>query len=144
LALLAAGRETDARAWLVSAAARQGDARAPLGEPAYWRAQALRALGDDDAAAGLLEHLLRSARQRATQPQTIDYFATSLPTFLVFEDDLDQRNRVECRYLEALALSGLGRSDTAIPLFREVLDLDVSHTGAHRHLQVLGTNEGQN
>jgi tetratricopeptide (TPR) repeat protein len=142
LALLAAGRETDATAWLASAAAPQGDARAPLGEPTYWQARALRALGDEDGATDLFERLLQSARQRAAQPQTIDYFATSLPTFLVFEDDLDHRNRVECRYLEALALSGLGQYDTATHLLSEVLELDISHSGARWHLQAIAADLG--
>ena len=142
MALLAAGRETDATAWLASAAAPQGDARAPLGEPTYWQARALRALGDEDGATDLFERLLQSARQRAAQPQTIDYFATSLPTFLVFEDDLDHRNRVECRYLEALALSGLGQYDTATHLLSEVLELDISHSGARWHLQAIAADLG--
>ena len=112
LALLATSRKTDAQAWLTLAATPQGDPRAPLGEPAHWQAQALRALGDDKAATGLWEQLLLSARQHAAQPQAIDYFATSLPTFLVFADDLGHRNRVDCHYLEALALSGLGHLDS--------------------------------
>jgi tetratricopeptide (TPR) repeat protein len=115
----------------------QGDPRAALGEHAYWRAEARRALGDEDAAAALLHELLRSARKRAVQPHKIDYFATSLPTFLVFEDDLERRNLVACRYLEALALAGLGRRAAAARRFREALDLDVAHEGAARHLSDL-------
>ena len=102
--------------------------------PTTGRPQARRALGEQDAAAELLQALLRSARQRSTQPQKIDYFATSLPTFLVFEDDLDRRNVVVCRYLEGLALAGLGRRGAAVRRFREVLELDVAHEAAARHL----------
>jgi tetratricopeptide (TPR) repeat protein len=137
LALRAAGRESDARTWFTWAAMAQGDPRAALGEHAYWRAEAGRALGDEDAAAALLHELLRSARKRAVQPHKIDYFATSLPTFLVFEDDLERRNLVACRYLEALALAGLGRRAAAARRFREALDLDVAHEGAARHLSDL-------
>jgi tetratricopeptide (TPR) repeat protein len=143
LALRTAGRQSEAQGWLRSAATPQGDTRVPLGEPAYWQAEAFRALGDESAATGLLEKLLWSAHQRAHQPQTIDYFATSLPTFLVFEDDLDHRNRVECRYLEALALVGLTRRDAAISLLREILDLDQAHIGARWHLRLLGAETGQ-
>ena len=143
LALLAADRNTDAQAWLTLAATPQGDSRAPLGEPAYWRAAALRALGDHSSAAALLEQLLLSARQRAEQPQAIDYFATSLPTFLLFADDLGHRNRVDCHYLEALAMSGLGRFDDAVAKLRTVLDLDTAHVGARWHLRVLDTESAE-
>ncbi len=137
LAQRAAGRDGETGDWLKSAAAYQGETGAPPGEAAYWRALAMRALGDETGAAALLENLLRSARKRARQPQRIDYFATSLPTFLIFEDDLDLRNRTACRYLEGLALAGLGRRRPAIRALRDVLDLDVNHARAAWHLQAL-------
>jgi hypothetical protein len=37
----------------------------------------------------------------------IDYFATSLPLLLVFEDDLNQCKRKNAEYLIALAKNGL-------------------------------------
>ena len=87
--------------------------------------------------------MLRSARQRGAEPQKIDYFATSLPTFLVFEDDLGHRNRAECHYLEALGLVGLGRRSAAKQHFLRVLDLDVAHAGAGWHLRRLGFDQGR-
>ena len=143
LALRAAGRESEALRWLNLAATVQGAPQAAGGEPTYWQAQARRALGDEDAATDLLEHLLRSARQRGAEPQKIDYFATSLPTFLVFEDDLGHRNRAECHYLEALGLVGLGRRSAAKQHFLRVLDLDVAHAGAGWHLRRLGFDQGR-
>jgi tetratricopeptide (TPR) repeat protein len=89
LAHRAAGHDGAAREWFAAAAAAQGDERLPPGEPAYWRARALCALDDEARATALLLALLRSARGRARKPQRINYFATSLPTFLVFDDDLD-------------------------------------------------------
>ena len=140
LALLTTGRRTDAQNWLTLAATPQGDPRAPLGEPAYWRARALQALGDDRSAAGLLEQLLLSARQSAEQTQAIDYFATSLPTFLVFADDLGRRNQVDSHYLEALALSGLGHLDAAVANFRTVLNLDPLTQVRVWHLRALDSD----
>ncbi len=141
LALRAAGRESEARRWLNLAATVQGVAQAAEGEPTYWQAQARRALGDEDGATDLLGHLLRSARRRAAEPQKIDYFATSLPTFLVFEDDLDRRHRVECHYIEALALAGLGDRSGAKQQLLQVLDLDVAHAGAVWHLGRFGFDQ---
>lgn len=132
------GHEEEARTWFERAAAGQGDSKAPAGEPTYWRARANIALGDEDGARALLQQLLLSARRRSRQPQLADYFATSLPAFLVFEDDLDLRNRVECRYLESLALAGLGRPRAAARGLREVVALDVDHARAAWHLRELG------
>ena len=43
----------------------------------------------------------------------MDYFAVSLPDFLVFEDDLDRRNRIHCHYMMALGYLGLGERGQA-------------------------------
>ena len=40
----------------------------------------------------------------------MDYFAVSLPDFLVFDDDLNGRNRIHCQYMAALGYLGLGES----------------------------------
>ena len=143
LAHRAAGRDGDGGNWLKSAATFQGDNGEPPGEPAYWRALAMRALGDETGASSLLEALLRSARRRARRPQRIDYFATSLPTFLIFEDDLGLRNRTLCRYLEGLALAGLGRNRAAARALRDVLGLDVNHVRAAWHLHQLTAGRGR-
>jgi tetratricopeptide (TPR) repeat protein len=137
LAHRAAGDDESVHAWMARAATAQGDIRGPLAESAYWRARALRAIDHEDGATALFRELLRSARTRAAEPQRIDYFATSLPTFLVFDDDLDRRNRVECRYLESLALAGLGQVRAAVRGLREVLELDVDHVRAAWHLRTL-------
>ncbi|CAN5844353.1 DUF5107 domain-containing protein [soil metagenome] len=135
LAHRAADNEEAAREWLTRAAARQGDPREGMAEAAYWQALAMRALGDEQAALALLRELLRAATRRASQEVRIDYFATSLPTFLLFEDDLELRNRVTCRYLQGLALAGLGRQRAAARAFRDVLALDVNHLPAAQRLK---------
>ena len=37
----------------------------------------------------------------------VDYFAVSLPDFLIFDDDLNRKNKAHCYYL--MGLSYLGR-----------------------------------
>jgi hypothetical protein len=51
---------------------------------------------------------------------TLDYFAVSLPDFLVFDEDLSRRNRVHCHYMTASGYLGLGDKATApeMPLYR--------------------------
>ncbi len=65
-----------------------------------------------------------------------DYFAVSLPDFLVFDQDLNQRNRIHCRYMMGLGLLGLGDAVGAQAQFDAVLELDVNHLGAKIHRQM--------
>jgi tetratricopeptide (TPR) repeat protein len=101
-----------------------------LSEATYWRALALRRQGNGAAAKELLEHLRAAAQRQGGAEVRIDFFATSLPSMLLFEDDLGRRNRAQSRYLEALAHLGLGSPDLARSAFEEVLGLDPSHAGA--------------
>ncbi|BBI32682.1 DUF5107 domain-containing protein [Cohnella abietis] len=64
----------------------------------------------------------------------IDYFAVSLPDFLVFEDDLNKRNEIHCRYMRGLGLLGLGRREEAAEELVHALRLDGNHLGAFIHL----------
>ena len=86
-------------------------------EATYWRALALRRQGETAAAAQLLEDLRAAAQRQSEAEVRIDFFATSLPAFLLFEDDLARRNRAQSRYLEGLAQLGLGSLDLARAAF---------------------------
>ncbi|WP_435920762.1 DUF5107 domain-containing protein [Paenibacillus sp. DYY-L-2] len=66
----------------------------------------------------------------------IDYFAVSLPDFLVFEDDLNKRNRIHCLYMIGLGLLGLGRTAEAKQRLGEVLNLEPNHQGALIHISL--------
>ena len=131
----AARHLAEARRWFEQAIAPQGDPATPIGEGTFWRALAHRELGDEDATDELLRLLLAAARKRARTPVRIDYFATSLPTFLLFDDDIDARNRTECRYLAGLAQLGLGNTSAARLAFHEVLRADPNHLGAAARLR---------
>ncbi|MEK3795274.1 DUF5107 domain-containing protein [Paenibacillus sp. FSL R7-0204] len=63
----------------------------------------------------------------------LDYFAVSLPDFLVFEDDLNRRNVIHCRYMRGLGLLGLGRYEAAAAELDLALALDPNHQGAGIH-----------
>lgn len=67
----------------------------------------------------------------------IDYFAVSLPDFLVFEDDLNLRNAVHCHYMLGLGYFGRQEREKARTHFSEVLKMDVNHQGARVHLEML-------
>ncbi|MCX6080815.1 MAG: DUF5107 domain-containing protein [Chloroflexi bacterium] len=67
----------------------------------------------------------------------IDYFDVSLPDFLVFDVDLNQRNRLHCHYMLGLGYLGLGNLAMAKEHFDAVLVLDASHLGASLHLRLI-------
>ncbi|MEK4854160.1 DUF5107 domain-containing protein [Paenibacillus sp. FSL H7-0756] len=75
----------------------------------------------------------------------LDYFAVSLPDFLVFEDDLNRRNVIHCRYMRGLGLLGLGRYEAAAAELDTALALDPNHQGAGVHRRMAGSalNRGQ-
>jgi tetratricopeptide (TPR) repeat protein len=104
LALRALGREDEAREALGLAANAAGDfqdmAVVAHSELSVFRGRALAALGRPAEARAHYDAILAwISATRATAPQ-IDYFATSLPNLLVFEDDLRTTRDVQ---LDALA-----------------------------------------
>jgi len=133
-----AGDERAARLSLETACASVTDPADGLVPADAWRARALRELGDPAAADQVLRGMLRTARARRARRARVDYFATSLPAFLLFADDLALRERIGSRYLEGLALQGLGRARAARAAFREVAALDPNHLEARLRLSELG------
>ena len=107
----------------------------------YYQALALRKLGDENAACKTLRELLDDATRQEAVEVKIDYFATSLPNFLLFEDDLQKRNRIDCLFLAGLAQSGLGQGKQAEEKFRQVLALDINHLWARLEFGRLAPSE---
>ena len=104
-------------------------------EMTYWSALALRRLGRNDEADALLAAVLAYAEALEKKTPTIDYFATSLPAMLLFDEDLGKRQHITAMFLRAQALLGLGRHAEAQAALDEVLRLDRSHAAA-RDLRV--------
>jgi hypothetical protein len=111
-----------ARYW--TAAAAPLDA---LSIHSYFQAKALVALGEEQAAHEVLVSLEDFAATRMRTEPKIDYFATSLPNLLLFDDDLKKRNRVESMLLSALASDGLGSRERAINDLEAAIEQDRNH-----------------
>jgi tetratricopeptide (TPR) repeat protein len=124
------GSAETARPWFERAASAQGDPAEPQQEARYWRALALRAMGREAEAVAMLEEMRRDARRSQRADARIPYFATSLPTLILFEDDLTRRARLEAAYLEGLALRGLGKAVAARRALAAVAASDPAHQGA--------------
>jgi len=102
-------------------------------ETIFYQGLALMKLGKSVAAKNRFETLARFGREHLDDTIEIGFFAVSLPEFMVFDDDLNRRNQINCRYLQALGLLGLGRSSEAQSQFDKVLRLDPAHLGARLH-----------
>ena len=134
MAMKASENEADAARFFSEGAAQEGDFIAmevsAHSEMTWYRALSLRELGREAEADQLLRELREYARKKLGSEAKIDYFATSLPLMLVFEEDLQKRNQRESKYLLALAEAGLGHIEEAKILANEVLQLNSMHTGA--------------
>ncbi len=91
-------------------------------------------LGRRDAAVERFESLVRYGEQQFDQPVSIDFFAVSLPDFLVFEADLVTNHQLHCRFMRALGLIGLDRFREAESEFQQILAFDANHLGAVLHM----------
>ncbi|HPA17356.1 MAG TPA: DUF5107 domain-containing protein [Verrucomicrobiae bacterium] len=96
-------------------------------ELTYFSALACGRLGRGDRMRRLLRDLLAHARGLAVAEAKTDYFATSLPTMLLFDDDLRRRQATAALFLQAQAQMGLGRQGEARRLLRRVLAIDPNH-----------------
>jgi tetratricopeptide (TPR) repeat protein len=125
------GDASSAHDWFRKAAALSGDFQKmsvrAFSEMTYYKGLALRALGKKKESDRLFRDLLAYANALTTTVPKIDYFATSLPAMLLFEDDLKRRNTMTARFLQAQAKIGLGDLAQGRRLLRQVLALDRNH-----------------
>jgi tetratricopeptide (TPR) repeat protein len=85
----------------------------------------------------IFEKFIHFGQQHMQDKIRIDYFAVSLPDMLVFDVDINLRNRVHCTYLIGLGHLGLGDYARAQQYLEEVLRLDNNHQGAATSLQMI-------
>ena len=88
-----------------------------------------RQLGQEDKARGLFNKLINYGKQHIYEHQVMDYFAVSLPDLLRWEDSLDLKNQIHCKYMLALGYYGLGDKAHALRYLAEVEALDNNHQG---------------
>jgi tetratricopeptide (TPR) repeat protein len=104
----------------------------------HWSAQALGRLGRAAEREALLLALEEHAAGLLASEARVDYFATSLPTMLLFEDDLQKRQEVGAHVMLAQARLGLGDPGGARRHLAEALRRDPSHAVAGDLLRELG------
>jgi hypothetical protein len=93
----------------------------------YYSALSLEKLGQRANAKKLFRDLLAYAQKLKKTNAKIDYFATSLPTMLLFDDDLQFRQETAALFLQAQAQLGLGKITNAKSILQTVLRRDPNH-----------------
>ena len=127
----ALGDKNSARQHWLTAATFKGDFQEmsvrAFSEMTYYSAWSWERLGQTAKATKLFADLLAYAQNLQKTPARIDYFATSLPTMLLFDDDLQVRQETTALFLQAQAHLGLKRRAKAKRLLAQVLKRDPSH-----------------
>ncbi len=106
-------------------------------EMMYYAALALRALDDEAEAHRRFELFVQYAKEHEDDNIKIDYFAVSLPDFLIFEADLNRKNKVHCLYMAALGHLGLGEKEQAVTCAKQGLVLDCCHAGLKEMVRMM-------
>jgi len=141
IALKALGKTNEANAYFLKSTQEEGDfidmAVSAYSELSYYKALSLKELGKTEEAQKLLRAIQQFGEAKLKEKAQIDYFATSLPLLLVFEEDIQKRNIIDAKYLIALAQVGLGDKKNALLNLKEVLQLNSMHVGAKDLLQLV-------
>jgi tetratricopeptide (TPR) repeat protein len=141
-----AGRGSDEKAKAAFEQAARGERELSLSmsyndQPAdmlFFQGLACARLGKDGDTRECFSRLVDYAERHGHDTVSTDYFAVSMPDFLIFEDDLTRRNSIFCKYLLGLGLLGLeAGEEKARALFEKVLVDEPSHSGAREILRDL-------
>jgi tetratricopeptide (TPR) repeat protein len=99
----ALGRDGSAEASWEAAAQYSGDfvgmSTQEFSDQTYWTIRALMSLGRTSEARDLTDRLAEYASGLLTTPARIDFFATSLPSLLIFHDDPNKVRHAEARVI---------------------------------------------
>jgi hypothetical protein len=130
-ALAGLGQDEAARARWLAAATFKGDfqemSARGFSEMTYYSALAWDKLQKAAIKRKCLRNLLAYGRKLEKTPAEIDYFATSLPTMLLFDDDLQFRQKNQALFLQAQAKFGLGQRKAAAAILKTILKREPSH-----------------
>lgn len=95
-----------------------------------YKGLAAQKLGNQRSANACFYKLIDYGEKHIRDHMRIDYFAVSLPDFLIFEENLNLKNEAHCYYLMGLGRLGLRDFAEAQEHFAEVVKRDLSHQNA--------------
>jgi tetratricopeptide (TPR) repeat protein len=92
----------------------------------FYQGLAWRELGEEDKARSCFNKLIAHGEKHLLEKCRIDYFAVSLPDLVIWDDDLNNRNKVHCYYVMALGYSGLGNDAESEKYYNTIKELDIN------------------
>jgi tetratricopeptide (TPR) repeat protein len=98
-------------------------------EKIFYQGLALYKLGREGEAHGRFYKLINYGKQHVYDKVIMDYFAVSLPDLLIWDDSLDVKNLIHCKYMLTLGYYGMGDKKHAERYLKEVESLDNNHQG---------------
>lgn len=99
-----------------------------------YKGLAKKELGDTKAAHACFNKLMDYGERHVYDTAKNDFFAVSLPDFLIFDDDMDRKNKAHCYYLMGLANLGTGNKKEAAEQFKKALKYDSNHQNCRIYL----------
>lgn len=94
-------------------------------------------LGKQKEANACFYKLLEYGESHFGDDVRVDYFAVSLPDFLIFEDDLNARNKAHCEYLMGLGELGFGNISLSEKHMKQALQYDRNHQNCSKYLNLI-------
>ena len=98
-------------------------------EMIFYQGLALMELNRNEQAMNRFNKLIAYGEKHIFDQIKIDYFAVSLPDLMIFDDDLNKRNKLHCFFMMGLGYLGKGDKKNALEQFNAALVLDKNHTG---------------
>ena len=103
----------------------------------FYQGLAWLKLGDKEEAGRRFNRLIEYGKANLDNDVKIDYFAVSLPDLLIWEDDLNRRNKIHCHYMMGLGYLGRGDRENAEKHLKAAQALDINHQGVQCHIAMI-------
>ena len=102
----------------------------------FYQGLAWRKLGNESKARGCFNKLINHGEAHLFDKVKIDYFAVSLPDLLIWDDDLNVRNKIHCNFVMGLGHLGLHHKAEAKHFLKNVVQMDINHLLATEFLKI--------
>lgn len=103
-------------------------------ESIFYQGLSLLKLGREDEAYSKFNKLIDYGEKHVFDEVQIDYFAVSLPNLLIFDEDLQKKNKIHCYFMIGLGLLGKGEQEKADEIFDRMRSLEKYHPGLRFHV----------
>lgn len=98
-------------------------------EMIFYKGMALQKLHKCEEAKKVFNRLIEYGKEHYYDEIKMDYFAVSLPDMLIWEDDLTEKNKIHCLFMQGLGYMGLENKSEAVSLLEKAETLDNSNQG---------------